>query len=82
MEDSLYAIIAGFLGLLLGELRRRQALKGPISVNPPPPDSAICKRCFFFRKFANSVERSADIEDTQLIHRMRFGDEQKGNPNG
>jgi len=78
MEDTWLGLIMGFLGLLLGELRRRAAFKTPISVNPPPPDSEVCKRCFFFRKFADSTSRGGiGLGDTQLIHRFRFEKSEK-----
>jgi hypothetical protein len=76
MQDSWFGLLAGFLGLLLGELRRRQGMKSN-SIQPPPPDSAVCKRCFFFRQYARSGERDKDMGDTQLIHRIRF-DEKEG----
>jgi hypothetical protein len=74
--ETWFGLLAGFLGLLLGELRRRQGLK--TSVNPPPPDQEICKRCFFFRQFARSADRmTIKLGDSQLIHKYRFDREPK-----
>jgi hypothetical protein len=78
MFETFAALAAGFLGLLLGELRRRQSLR-KISVNPPPPDSDVCKRCVFFRQFVDRSDRDiVDLGDTQIIKTMRFNEPKKG----
>jgi len=77
MQDSWFGLLAGFLGLLLGELRRRQGMKSN-SVQPPPPDSEVCKRCFFFKQFSKTSDReSISLGDTQLIRLHRFEDEKE-----
>jgi hypothetical protein len=66
-------LVAGFLLVLLREIQYRQRKKAD-SINPPPPDAAVCKRCFFFRKFADGDGRSENLGDTQLIRVYRFDD--------
>ncbi len=71
MFETFMGLAAGFLVALLREIQFRQKRKAD-SINPPPPDSSICKRCFFFRKFADGDGRSSNLGDTQLIRVYRF----------
>lgn len=72
MFETAMGLAAGFLVALLREIQIRQKRKAD-SINPPPPDAAVCKRCFFFRKFADGDDgRSSNLGDTQLIRVYRF----------
>lgn len=74
MFETFMGLAAGFLGILLGELRRRRGVRVD-SVNPPPPGVEACKKCFFFREFSRGSSRmTIDLGDTQLIRRYRFDD--------
>jgi hypothetical protein len=70
MYELSMGIAAGVLTVILRELQIRLKAR-KISINPPPPDAEVCKRCFFYRQFANTLGEANKDSDTTIIRLYR-----------
>jgi hypothetical protein len=68
MYELSMGIAAVILTVILREVQIRMKAR-KISINPPPPDAEVCKRCFFYRQFANTLDKKDS--DTTIIRLYR-----------